>query len=82
MMPNTIISKPQTFKNQRKNKGFSHRKLGVFTIGFKGILERCLRRAIRCRLKVARGIVSYAQQNASSKVTMKGFAYAESRFVS
>jgi hypothetical protein len=40
---NTInVSKPQTFKNQRKNRGFSHRESGIFSIGFRGILERSL----------------------------------------
>ncbi|MBE9037341.1 hypothetical protein [aff. Roholtiella sp. LEGE 12411] len=32
-----IPSKPQTFQNQRKNKGFSHCGSGVFTIAFRGI---------------------------------------------
>ncbi|MBE9037857.1 hypothetical protein IQ246_22665 [aff. Roholtiella sp. LEGE 12411] len=34
---NRYISKPQTFQNQRKNKGFSHCESGVFTIAFRGI---------------------------------------------
>jgi hypothetical protein len=30
-----IISKPQTLENERKNKGFSLHKPGVFTIGLR-----------------------------------------------
>jgi|GEM_PF-3519170 len=32
---NAINSKPQTWENERKNKGFSLREPGVFTIGLR-----------------------------------------------